>query len=230
MNTPKTRTRYSVVAAGLSFLIIGLGHLYVGRARRILIPIGVFVFVILLLAFLGQLSRFHGMWIYLGLFVALVIFGIVDSAVIAHRTHSFDAKWYNRWTVYVAWFFLLTLFWNMFPIIRESVLGVEIYRIPSDSMAPTVRRGEIILVNTRAFDRKEPSIGDVIAVNSPSTGQAYVRRISGFPTPSSVALGRDNINGAPGPDLPTVPLSEVIGQVTDIFFSRDPARMGKHVR
>ena len=60
--------------------------------------------------------------------------------------------------------------------------GLRIYEVPTDAMAPTIRAGDKILVNERAYMLDQPGRGDVIVYRSPVDGQAtLVKRIIGLP-------------------------------------------------
>jgi len=63
---------------------------------------------------------------------------------------------------------------------RARVLGFEIFRIPSNSMQPTLIPGDNIFVSTRAYQNKSPKINDVIIFLYPKDKEVnYVKRLIG---------------------------------------------------
>src|SRR5688572_21573310 len=56
-----------------------------------------------------------------------------------------------------------------------TLLGTELRRIPSESMAPTYTVGDRILVDTGAYDDADPEIGDVVVFHPPSGAELGAR-------------------------------------------------------
>lgn len=227
----KQKTRYSLLAAALSFSAPGLGHLYVGRAKRFLVPAGGLLVVVLFLGSSGALSSFYGMVAYLGLFLALFVHGIVDSSIVAHRIGVFELRWYCRWYIYLAWFLLLIAFSIALPLVRESLLGFSTFRVPTASMVPTIEPQDVILVDTRAFRNAPPKVGDVVVVYVPEFQNNYARRVSALPTPDTVSFESDSPSGKETElTLKDVPLDNVVGRITYVLFSRTNDRIGHAIQ
>ena len=65
---------------------------------------------------------------------------------------------------------------------RGRVLGFEIFRIPSNSMQPTLVPGDNILVSTRIYKDQEPKRNDVIIFLYPKNKEVnYVKRLIALP-------------------------------------------------
>ncbi len=84
------------------------------------------------------------------------------------------------------------------------------YRVPSESMRPTIEVGDRILVNKLAFGLRvpftsvyavrfgHPSRGDVVILESPADGRTLVKRLMGLPGDRiEVKDGRVRIDGHP---------------------------------
>src|SRR5207237_713879 len=90
-----------LVAALLTVLTPGLGHLYIGQARR---GITLFVLVmiadtLLMFAMMGVLARFWMFATCLLLLLALWLFILFDAVTRARRMPASDAQGQNRWTI-----------------------------------------------------------------------------------------------------------------------------------
>ncbi len=102
--------------------------------------------------------------------------------------------------------FLIFLFG--FGLLRTAVADWN--PIPSASMRPTLREGDVVLVNRLAYDLKlplsdivllhlgDPRRGDIVTLHSPADGTRLIKRIVGLPG-DRVAMHGDVLflNGAP---------------------------------
>lgn len=95
------------------------------------------------------------------------------------------------------------------------------YRVPSESMRPTIEIGDRILVNKLAFGLRipftssyiarfgQPERGDVVILESPADGRTLVKRVMGLPGDRiEVRDGRVLIDGKPVPIDDQLPLAE----------------------
>lgn len=95
------------------------------------------------------------------------------------------------------------------------------YRVPSESMRPTIEVGDRILVNKLAFGLRVPFTsayvarfdgperGDVVILESPADGRTLVKRVMGLPGDRiEVRDGRVLIDGRPVPLEENLPLAE----------------------
>jgi signal peptidase I len=78
---------------------------------------------------------------------------------------------------------LLVLAFLALVLLRLFVL--EPFRIPSDSMAPTLRPGDQVLVDKRAYRDADPRRGDLAVFRAPRTGEILLKRV--------VAVGGDTV-------------------------------------
>jgi signal peptidase I len=68
-------------------------------------------------------------------------------------------------------------------LVRAHV--AEPFRIPSDSMAPTLVAGDHVLVDKRAYRDAAPRRGDLVVFRAPRTGEVLLKRV--------VAVGGDTV-------------------------------------
>src|ERR1022692_5157651 len=98
----ETHGRSPSSAAPFGLLMPGLGHMYVGQARR-----GIVLFMLMTAAsglyalwHIGELPRF---WMLVGtdiVIFALFLFALIDPALRARRMDAFRPKSYNKWYIY----------------------------------------------------------------------------------------------------------------------------------
>ena len=223
----RSRNRFLPVLFG--FFVPGLGHVYVGRARRFLLFAAAYFVVVLTLGLAGLLSTFVGMATYVVLLFSLYVFGIVDPAILA-RPGTFEPKWYNSWCGYVGWAALALIFFSVIPVMRESVLGHSVFRVPGVAMVPAIQPRDIVLVDTRAFAASVPAVREVVVVRGPMTGLLYVRRVSAQTGPSTVSLIKDDPEPSSADrELSSVSTKDILSKVTYVFFSWSTERIGRRV-
>ena len=77
---------------------------------------------------------------------------------------------------------------------------VKPFVIPSDSMVPTLVRGDRVLVNRLTYRFGEPQRGDVVVFESPLSTDDYIKRVVALPG-DRIALvnGQIILNGEPVP-------------------------------
>ncbi len=167
---------------------------------------------------------------------------LLDALVLAPRRAAAvvnDAKAIPAATVRLPWYVDLSK--SFFPVILAVLVLrsfiVEPFRIPSDSMVPTLLNGDFILVNkfsyglrlpvlnTRFFGGSPPARGEVVVFRYPrDPAVAYIKRVVGLPGDRLEYRNQQLfINGQPAPltPLPADParpgyqqFAEQLGQVS----------------
>lgn len=182
------------VAALLTFLAPGVGHVYAGRARR-----GVVAAVIALAIMIaGLLASMHpappGVRIaWLALLPLALVAVMADSWWTARRARpDVPRRRYQR-----AWVYALLVALAAFvvqPLLRAWLLTqVQAFRIPGAPMSPTIRPGDYIMITRR---------GDHVRRGAPATyaadgGFEAVSRIVGVAGDTvSMERGVLTVNGA----------------------------------
>ena len=169
-------------AAFLNLVGFGLGYVYVGRIRFAIAFVGA---IVAWLAFAGW-SRlvFYPVALYVLVTVvaSATLFVIVHSGLIAARNRAVDAKFYNRWWIYVLWIVGSMILSHGLVSMRPVVFGFEPFRIPAQSMAPVVQEGDFVMADTTYFDHEEPKFGDIVVFRVPGSEDVkYLKRIIGVP-------------------------------------------------
>lgn len=267
------------VAAFLTVLTPGLGHIYIGQARRgiVLFLLIIVADTLLLFALTGVLARFWMFAISLALLLGLWLYIIIDASTRACRMSEPPRKSYNNWRVYagafvLAWLITAVPFFYATNAKSSGQLGY--FRATAASMAPTLETGEYFLADATFYRGRQPSRGEVaVYVHPKQPDLHYIKRIIAVEG-DRVAIkgGRAVVNGmgveepyvnAGAPDAPfanmaeirvppghvfvlgdnransvdsrdsvahgPVPVTKLIGRVTDIAFSPSLNRMGRWI-
>jgi TM2 domain-containing membrane protein YozV/signal peptidase I len=221
--------RNSFTATGLGLLFPGLGHLYLARPGRFLVPAVIAAFIIISLGFIGVLSSFYGAITYFALIAFLILFSSIDSFVTA-RKKEFTPNWYNRWYMYALWILLVIVLFFLQTAIRESFLGCGMYRIKIASVPPAIGQDDWVLVDTHAFRDHGPTVGEIVLVrrsdSSSIHGKLYGTVYIGRVTTSTNEKVFSYVVGSGGVEHQNVPLSALVGKPTVVFYSKDVHRVG----
>jgi signal peptidase I len=178
--------RSPVWAVILSVAATGLGHIYCGRmVKGLILFFAGFAFapVIVLTA------RNTASALVLGLvggslllLFGIFIYAVIDAGLLARRIgRGYQIKEYNRWYVYLLFIVVgLSYPTNLASSIRENIL--QAFKIPAQSMAPGIQRGDRIFLNKAVYRIKAPARGDVVVFLYPDDRRLYyIKRIVALP-------------------------------------------------
>lgn len=176
-------------ATFLSLVMPGLGHVYCGHIQNgIVIMLTVTMFsCVWLVGIVHPNTPFVGFTVAVWSVLLLVqIVAIIDSYRKALRTrYDYSLKDYNHWSTY------LMLLWiagagsmGYSAFVKHTMF--EAFRIPVNTMAPTISAGNRVLVSKMAYRSKMPERGDIVIFKNPmKLSQTNIKRI--------VAMGRDTV-------------------------------------
>jgi signal peptidase I len=192
LTTRAARPRSVIIAALLSAIAPGVGQLYAGRPWR-----GVALFVAMLaiaaaiigVAFLIPASFAAFLAFAVGavtVMLAAYLYVIVDAVWLARRGSRMAYRWYVQVAAVAAVYLVLEVILVGLAIVLPSPPWGR-FDVASASMEPTLRPGEMILVDASYFGANPPSRGDVVVYRLPKDPETIeVRRI--------VALGGDRVS------------------------------------
>ena len=191
------------IAALLALLTPGLGHMYIGQARRGMVLFGLIAgaSVLYVLAHFAM-PRFWMIALPAAAILALSLFAVIDPARQARRMDAFKPHSYNKWYVYAG---VAVLGWTILAmpsiyLANGAPTGQQrIFYASAPSMEPLIRQGERFLVDTTYYHAHAPSRGDVVVYVQPKQpGRDYVKRIAAVGGDRiAVTNGRAIVNGTP---------------------------------
>lgn len=195
MTTPTTdatagasaeRTHYRPrpwLAALLSLLMPGVGHLYAAAPLR-----GAIALTVVLAAFVffpwlvvaAPPSPITAFLVWAGS-LGILVLAAVDAWRVARKSHAGVRRgWYNHWYVYLASILVINV--AVFAPLRSAIRNhlTQAFHVPSGAMEPTLLVGDVLFADKRKSAR-EPGRGDVIIAESPEdAGLLVVERAVGI--------------------------------------------------
>lgn len=170
------------IAAFLSLLLPGVGHLYAGRVARGLALFGLALVLIglLVLVLRGVLPWFPIMVGLIGALLLLMTFAAID-AMLAARRAVMPAP-YGAWLVCLVALVLGWLSCLLPPLFfANTTTSGQAGYVPvySRSMEPAIRHSEHVLVDTAYYRENQPSRGDVVVYTHPKhPDRQIVKRVA----------------------------------------------------
>lgn len=181
---PSTRRRWCdlLLAFVFSFPVPGSGQVYARNSYRGLI-LGVSLFLgTLLLGVLHAPKTPQGFAVYILWTFGFGLFIVVDAARSgwnrAKRKKSAGPAAFGT-SIIVVTLAACAIFQGT-EWFRSHFFQVKAFKVPSNSMCPTICEGDRIIVDRLAFQTQEPRRGDVIAFAPRFGGSPYLKRVIGI--------------------------------------------------
>lgn len=150
--------------------------------------------ILFLFGITGRALFFYGLLSLVVLLLALRIYIIIDGIKHVRRQKAYVLKPYNTWYCYLA--LIAIALTALFFYDTSAVIGIQSFKIPSDPNEPTVRQGDFVVADTKAYKNKTPDYGDII-IFTHTDGQTYTYRIVGLPN-DNLTLKNNVVNGKSG--------------------------------
>lgn len=169
---------YRLLACTLNLLIPGTGQALLGYWRLAFLIQGVLLGLVLILCWSRLVFEPAAI-----LASTLLVGGVyVFSCACCFRDSATPTFQGNRNFILFCLFIIVcsTCFAIAFAF-KDRWLGVHIYYVPTESMSPTLEPGQLILVDTWAYNNKMPTVGEVVVFQLAGVEQTYVKRITPWP-------------------------------------------------
>jgi signal peptidase I len=172
------------IAAALSLIMPGLGHIYAGKIVKALVLMFLIslCYPFMLFALAAEHSGIRLLIIGIAIAAASLVqlVAIIDSCYVAKYAGSnYALKDYNRWYVYVLLLLTATAgnaFIGDVFYFREKC--AEAFRIPTWTMYPAIHAGDRVLTNKMVYNNKDPKRGDVVVFRNPDNRQInFIKRV-----------------------------------------------------
>jgi signal peptidase I len=217
------------LAALLTVLTPGLGHLYIGQVRR-----GITLFIMILIAdtllmfaMMGVLARFWLFVISFLLLVGLWLYIVLDVVRRAQRTPTLPNHSQGGWATYVAAFTVACLLiaspffygWRAHAAGRLLCLPAN-----SPSMEPTIESGEFYLADASYYRDRGPMRGEVVVYRHPKQPEMRsIKRVVAVEGDRIAIKGGHAIVNGMALEEPYLEVAPEAGSVPDMAEAQVPA-------
>ncbi|MEM7387129.1 MAG: signal peptidase I [Verrucomicrobiota bacterium] len=204
-----SKPRKPGVAANLSLALSGLGQIYCGCLRRGLWHLCVVATVVGASIFGLTLPMGSPVVVCLvcgGVLLMFTLYSALDARMLALRTREdYRLKEYNALSTYVGIAFLfMMLVCGLAVTVRENFL--EIFRIPGESMSPTIPKNTRVLVRKDVYAGRDPVLNELVTFLNPADRrETWIKRVVGLPGDTvEIRGGIVYLNREPLEEAPTV--------------------------
>lgn len=164
-----------------AYIIPGLGFAIVGRQKLAIVTVIAVVSIVLGICW-TRLVLIPLAYIALVVLVVSIIFWSACHAAAIDFRRQIDSAPRRDWKSVLIFAVatglpLIVMFSN-----RATILGYDLFRLPAASMAPTLVRGDHVLVDTWRYRDSDVNSDDVVVFELPNSGGImYVKRAVGLP-------------------------------------------------
>ncbi|MBF0203197.1 MAG: signal peptidase I [Desulfamplus sp.] len=182
------KPRKSWVSGILTFLTIGLGHIYSGHAQKgIILFFGQYILSFLCLLTFFFYTNLIVIFGFLAIVIVYFICCLIDAIKLSKANKAaYELKKYNRWYFYLI-FWILSAF-VIQPVASNAIKKnlIQAYKIPASSLEPTLLIGDHLLAKKNTIIKSEFKKGDIIIFPYPEDpSKDFIKRI--------VAVGGETI-------------------------------------
>lgn len=176
----ENKPRKPWLAVLLSVLVTGLGHIYVGKAKKgFFLYLGQAAILLITIPLLIFKTSIYSYLFALFIGVGYLIFCAIDVLKTAREAkYSYVLLKYNKWYIYLACYIMANIIIQ--PIVSHYIKenSVKAYKIPSGAMLPTIDIGDRILVNRFTYKINHPKRGDIVVFEYPVNPEIdYIKRL-----------------------------------------------------
>lgn len=216
------------ITALLTVLTPGLGHVYIGRARRGILLFGLVMIAdtLLVFAMMGVLARFWLVAVSVALLAALWLYIVGDSVIQALRMRGTSHPRYKKTAICAGAFVAACLIFAAPCVYAVHALtsGRLLWlNAGTPSMEPTLRAGEYFLADATYYRARKPSRGDVaVYVHPQDSSRHQIKRIIAIEGDRvAIKAGRAIVNGM-AVEEPYVEDGAATGPFADVKEMRVP--------
>jgi signal peptidase I len=175
------KKRNPFLAAIATLGTFGLGQLYNGKPRKAAVAYLLWLAAAAIGMVLPLSASFNWLLAFLSLPLLLGLLLIIDAIRDARTVGQIVLRRYNRWYIYLGIILVQALIVAPFhaKLIKSSAAP---YRIPTQSMEPTLHTGDRLVADVKAYEKKLPSRGDLTIFKYPKDESIpYIKRVIGLP-------------------------------------------------
>lgn len=173
-----------ILATLLSIVIPGAGQIYHKQKSKVILGYSAFLIFPIVFTVLRLGQTFWGL-ISLPLFLfILYVTNVLDAYLVATRSHKKEAAWYRPWLVVVPFMLLFIDAYGAIQHVRHpdhSPAGLKAVRLATNSMAPTMQVGDLLIVSTKENKIHELMRGEIISLFHQGLQVTLFKRLIGLP-------------------------------------------------
>jgi len=174
-----TKPRNPILVFFLAFLFPGFGQVYNGQIKKGLLFLLISFTIPFILGFTRIGVFFIGFFLVIMIDLSFRMYVIYDAVINAKKLKNDELKSYNTWYHYLLILIgIITITWFYD---YNSAVGVKSYKIPTTSNEPTLKVGDKVIGDLKAFNDTKPNYGDIVVFQKKDSLNPWVYRIVALP-------------------------------------------------
>ena len=175
----KIKRRNPILAFFLALFFPGLGQVYNGQIKKGFLFLLITFTLPLFLGFTRIGIFFIGFLLIILIDFIFKIYVIYDAVKNAKKLKNYILKPYNSWHYYliiIIGIVTITWFYDY-----NTIVGVKSYSIPTTSNEPTIKVGDKVIGDLKAYNHTKPNYGDIVIFQKKDSLNPWIYRIVGLP-------------------------------------------------
>ncbi|MDX1340773.1 MAG: signal peptidase I [Reinekea sp.] len=213
--------------AALGLVIPGCGFLITKQPwRALMVPI-LGLFWVWFCAKTRFVITEPGFYAMLGGLVCLYVIAISVSF------HALFREQHKVALLQVSGLFILTLVLNLGITFashqyKATWYGFAFYRIPSESMHPTLKIGDVVLVDTWVYKNGSPKTGDIVVFKRTANGMVLIKRVTQIRPNELYVEGDNSDRSVDSRRFGWVPTDYLVGKQQFVWFNLENLIRKRH--
>jgi signal peptidase I len=172
-----------VISVLLSIILPGAGQIFNGHGRKVIWGYTLFLIIPIVFIIFNLFHSFEGLISFLILLLVLFIWNIIDAFICAVRSQKTPKIKINYSLVIIP---LILFSIDAYGIVNHldrnsTMLGVRAIQLATNSMAPTIKEGDFMIMATRSQRTEGLKRGEIIVFYHRGLNELLFKRLIGLP-------------------------------------------------
>ena len=147
-----------------SIMMFGIGQIYNGQIKKILILFTCVLATSIIFAVTKLSTTFYGTIAFFSILIVINLFSIIDACISAKKQKNYIPKKYNKW--YLHLFFGIIIYCTIWLFFASPFSFnknyVQYFHVPTTANAPTIQLNDYLVADMQIYKKSEVDYGDIV--------------------------------------------------------------------
>jgi signal peptidase I len=169
------------IAAALSVVLPGAGQIYNRQKNKAMMWYVIFFMLPVLFVLCKCLHSFWGMLLLLFLYIWLYLYNVGDAIYRAVRPKRVESRPLHKLLIMALMVFIASDVYMIASNRSRNTIGLRAFRMIANSMAPTIKAGDSLILDLNDYKKNQIRRGDIITFRHESYKGLLSKRVIGIP-------------------------------------------------